>query len=586
MKKTVNKTGLKTAIVALCLLPLLGMFSCEELLKTDTEHYLDADGRELNSPNDTLYSMVGILRKMQAIADRYVLVGELRGDLMDITENADRHLQAIYNFDFGSTDNNPYIDTKAYYDIINNCNFFIQRADTNATVSGQKVMVRELAAVQTIRAWVYMQLILNYGKACYYESPILTVEDMNKIKNDPSVWISDLGVLLDRLQETLRNAQEVQRSLGNPSYKGITMGETAFIPAALVLGDLYLYTDNPALAATQYHDYLYTNRIRSTDRRARWTDAGFTMPNINYNTDERITVIRTSTENETGSYLMGWCYPSQWSDRIDVECTYQLKPSLASMNIWNKQDYAYLPFDATPQDEPVYTTGDMRGNVVVEENDNYTTSFVSYYTQYFTPPFDAGNLFQSYCYFITSESDTLAFISKYGALEGSNYINVSHIYRAGSVYLRYMEALNRLNKPTLAFAILKYGTSNQIFADPAKVNPAEVASLPEYCNFPEVTFPYVDQRGFHSRGSGESDRNAYYVIPAGVDTVRFVDELICEEMAMETAFEGNRFHDLMRFAKYYGNEFLADLVARRKGDPDPALKAKLMNEKSWYLPHN
>jgi hypothetical protein len=586
MKKTVNKTGLKTAIVALCLLPLAGMFSCEEMLKTGTEHYLDTDGRELNSPNDTLYSMVGILRKMQAIADRYVLVGELRGDLLDITENATMDLQAIYNFDFGLTENNPYTDTKAYYDIINNCNFFIRRADTTATVSGQKVMVKELAAVQTIRAWVYMQLILNYGKACYYESPILTVEDMNRIKNDPSVWISGLDVLLDRVQEPLKEAGEVQRTLGNPSYAGISMGNVMFIPAVLVLGDLYLYTGNAALAATQYHDYLYTNRCGTTGRRMRWFDAGFTEPSSNFNTAERIAGIRTSTENETGSYLMGWCYPSQWTDRIDVECSYQLKPSPASINIWNKQDYAFLPSNATPQDEPVYTTGDLRGNIVVEENSSYTTSFISYYTENNTPPYDAGALFQSYRCFVTAESDTLPFISKYGAQEGSNYVNYTYIYREGSVYLRYMEALNRLNMPTLAFAILKYGASNRIFADPAKVNPDEVASLPGYCDFPTVLFPDDNLRGFHSRGSGESDRNAYYVIPAGVDTVRFVDEMIIDEMAMETAFEGNRFHDLMRFAKYYGNEFLADLIARRKGELNPALKAKLMDERNWYLPHN
>ncbi|MDR1122107.1 MAG: RagB/SusD family nutrient uptake outer membrane protein [Dysgonamonadaceae bacterium] len=582
MKKTVNKTGLKTAIVALCLLPFAGLFSCDGMLETDTEHYLDTNGYELNSPNDTLYSMVGILRKMQAIADRYVLVGELRGDLMDITENADRNLQAIYNFDFGLTDKNPYIDTKAYYDIINNCNFFIRRADTTATVSGQKVMIKELAAVQTIRAWVYMQLILNYGKACYYEEPILKVEDMNKIKNDPSVWISDLPALFDRVEDRLKEAREVQRSLGNPSYEGISMGNAVFIPAVLVLGDFYLYTGNPALAATQYHDYLYTNRLRTIERRLRWLDAGFINYSGNFSDMEWIAGIRTSTENETGSYLMGWCYPSQWSNRIDVECTYQLRPSPASINIWHKQDYAFLPDNATPQEEPTYTTGDLRG--AVKGNDG-NGDFFNYY-DWQTPPYRAGYLFQSCSYFITSESDTLPFISIYGEPDKSNFVNYTYIYRTGSVYLRYLEALNRLNKPTVAFAILKYGTSNRIFADPAKVNPDEVASLPEYCNFPEVIFPYDNQRGFHSRGAGASDRNAYYVIPEGVDTVRFVDELICEEMAMETAFEGNRFHDLMRFAKYYGNEFLADLIARRRGEVDPALKAKLMDEKNWYLPHN
>jgi hypothetical protein len=165
-------------------------------------------------------------------------------------------------------------------------------------------------------------------------------------------------------------------------------------------------------------------------------------------------------------------------------------------------------------------------------------------------------------------------------------MNVVYIYRAGLVYLRYAEALNRMGKSTLAFTILKYGPSNRNFIDPSKVKPEEVDPLPAYCNFPEAVFLYESQIGIHSRGAGVSERNSFYVIPAGVDTVSFVDNKICEEMALETAFDGNRFHDLMRFAKYYGNEFLANKIATRRGIKDDALKAKLMNEQNWYLPHN
>jgi hypothetical protein len=580
MKKRMEKTKLKIALVALCLLPVIGLFSCDELLKTGTEHYLDTEGRELNSPNDTLYSMVGVLRKMQAIADRYVLVGELRGDLMDVTENAGLDLQAIHHFDFTATTGNPYIDTRAYYDIINNCNFFIRRADTTAAVSGQKVMIKEWAAVKTIRAWVYMQLILNYGKACYYEEPILTVEDMNKIKNTPSAWISDLNILLDRVRDDLLEAKEVQLTLGNPSY-GVN---DRFIPAALLLGDLFLYTGNPQGAATQYHDFLYANNSVAYRRNIYWNDAGFLSYGGNYNSSvESIATIYTTTENGTGSYLLGWCYPEAWSSRIDVDCTYQLKPSHAAMNIWDSQDYAYLPDDATAQEEPVYTKGDLRGTAKT------TDPMADWaYSENNMPSFNNGALFQSYAYFVTSESDSLPFIWKYGERDGSNFSNTSFIYRVGEVYLRYAEALNRMGKPTTAFAILKYGPWNQFFNDPTKVNPDEVTPLPDYCNFPETVFPFNNRRAFglHSRGSGFSERNPYYVIPAGVDTVSYVDKLICDEMAMETAFEGNRFHDLMRFAQYYGNEFLATRVANRSGVEDAALKAKLMDKRNWYLPHN
>ncbi|MDR2765406.1 MAG: RagB/SusD family nutrient uptake outer membrane protein [Tannerella sp.] len=579
-----KRTRLLAASLLVNLCFFTGFLSCADMLETDTDHYKTTEGHVLNSPNDTIYSMVGILQKMQAIADRYVLVGELRGDLLDVTENADLELQAISNFNVKETDKNPYTDTRAYYDIINNCNFFIQRADTTATVSGRSVMIKELAAVKTIRAWVYMQLLLNYGKACYYNNPILTVEDRDKIKNDPSVWISDLNTLLNRLKEPLTEAQEIQRTLGNPSYNGMhDFINVAFIPATLVLGDLYLYTGQAELAAVQYHDYLYSHRLNLLWRRQWWGDAGFSSFISATSSNESITAIYTSTENESGSQLMGWCLPAEWTNRLNVNCTYQLRPSIASMNLWNRQEYAFLPREATPLDEPTYTTGDLRGTVR-----SGTTGLVISYTASDMPPFFAGNRTISYSNFVTAESDSLPFIQMYGEREGDNYYNLSYIYRIASVYLRYIEALNRLNKPTLAFAVLKYGVSNALFNDPAKVNSEEVNPLPPYCNFPETIFPATATatRGIHSRGCGESDRNRFYVIPADCDTVRFVDEKICDEMALETACEGNRFHDLMRFANYYGNEFLATRVANRRGVEDAALKAKLMNEQNWFLPHN
>ena len=569
-----------TLIGFLC---LTTFFACEDMLKTDTNHYLSTEGHELNSSNDTLYSMVGILRKVQAIADRYVLVGELRGELLDITENADLDLQAIYNFDFGLTTDNPYIDTKAYYDIINNCNFFVQRADTSARTAGKQIMIKEVAAVKSIRAWVYMQLILNYGKACYYTDPILTVEDMNKIKSDPSAWISGLDVLFDRESESLREAMAIQKSMGNPLYEDLLYGELAFIPATLVLGDLCLYTGQPASAAALYYDYIYSNRVFLARRYLRWMDAGFLNYGGSYSQGDIITAIYTTTENETGSYLTGWCYPAEWNNMTGINCTYQLKPSNASINIWDRQDYAYLPEDATSLDEVTYTTGDLRGTVKIEDSD------YGVYTATTSPPYWGGNLLQSYFRFVTAESDTLPFIAKYGIRDGNNAANISYVYRAGAVYLRYAEALNRLGKSTLAFAILKYGATNTVFNNPAYVNPAETNPLPAYCYFPDALFlagNASNNRGMHSRGSGWSNRNEYYVIPAGVDTVRFVDEKICDEMAMETAFEGNRFHDLMRFARYYGNEFLATRVANCRGVEDAALKAKLMNEQNWHIPHN
>ena len=57
------------------------MVSCTDMLDTNSDGLLFEKDHGMTSINDTLYSMAGILSKLQPLADRYVLQGEIRGDL-------------------------------------------------------------------------------------------------------------------------------------------------------------------------------------------------------------------------------------------------------------------------------------------------------------------------------------------------------------------------------------------------------------------------------------------------------------------------------------------------------------------------
>jgi hypothetical protein len=160
--------------VALTLL-LGGFTACEDMLDVSSSSVQYEDRHELNSAGDSLYSVIGIFSKLQTIADRTVLLGELRGDLVIDNENTEKDLRELINHNVSA--DNVYNDYSDYYAVINNCNYFLAKVDTNVIVSKEKVMLKEYAAVKAIRAWVYMQLALIYESVPFITEPILSLED-------------------------------------------------------------------------------------------------------------------------------------------------------------------------------------------------------------------------------------------------------------------------------------------------------------------------------------------------------------------------------------------------------------------------
>ena len=69
--------------------------------------------------------------------------------------------------------------------------------------------------------------------------------------------------------------------------------------------------------------------------------------------------------------------------------------------------------------------------------------------------------------------------------------------------------------------------------------------------------------------------------------VPLVEDMIMRELALETAFEGCRFYDLMRVALRRGEPaYLATPVSLRAGQRDESLFQLLMTPSNWYLPKN
>ena len=66
-----------------------------------------------------------------------------------------------------------------------------------------------------------------------------------------------------------------------------------------------------------------------------------------------------------------------------------------------------------------------------------------------------------------------------------------------------------------------------------------------------------------------------------------VEDMIVDEGALEFAYEGIRFYDLMRYSMATGNDaYLGERVSERNGkdNVDAALKSALSTRAGWYLP--
>jgi hypothetical protein len=541
------------------------------MLETESDLVEFEEDHTLNHATDSVYSVMGIINKMQIIADRIVLLGEVRGDLVLPTAAANSDLKRLSEFNF--SEKNRYNQISDYYAVINNCNYFLAHIDTAMERRGRNLFMREYAAVKSYRAWTYLQLAQAYGKVPLILKPLMTereaVEAMNQtpadIKEICETFIADLTPYV---------------GVNLPQYGNVANLDSKylFIPMRALLGDLCLWAGRYQEAARYYHDYLTDKYEPIQMSRQSITWANSTQLNSvfdNYgpmgSSAELLSFIPMEARVFDGtisqlSHLM----ESTTQNNYFYELT--ASPAMSKLSadqiycIENAQpgsttkDTIYVPRSGFNRSEYV---GDLRFSSNFTLRSSGTQNDYSEYNSYL----------QS-IYKVTSSQITL--------------------YRSTMIYLRYAEALNRAGYPQTAFAILKYGICDEVLQN--RVDADELKAAGDLVSFDPNVFRLEDVLGVHSLGSGDSHANAYYELPqpesqlaTRQDTVNYqiplVEDLIINEMALEGAFEGYRFNDLMRVALRRNDpSYLAAPVARRYGETDAALYSLLMDPKNWYLP--
>ncbi len=435
--------------IAAVICSALCITSCGDFFEEDSKYIISADDDHLTSASDTVYSVVGILNKLQAIADRTVLLGEARGDLMSVTTttNSDLRDVAMFNID----DDNEYNSPRDYYAIINNCNYFIANVDTALQNNrNENIFKAEYAAVKAIRAWTYLQLVTTYGSVPFVLDPVLTKEESEADYPQYDIQaVCEYFLDKDGLTDLLDQDYPYYGTIKDQNSRKF------FFPMRLVLGDMALWAGRYMEAAQYYYGYLTTNAgqiryVNTGNEQASFMDSRW----VNYNyTFSWVTSSRSEnlTSNEVISYIpmdsvRSEGYYSQLANVFntteDNEYAAQLVPSQALQDLSAAQTCIYYDastdqFITVPKNLEDHLDGDLRLQVMWEQNQNSVYNNTRYTSQ---------------------------LIRKYQNLYGG-----VRTYRRQLVYLRLAEALNRAGYPHFAFQILSSGVNKSQIA--ATVSP-------------------------------------------------------------------------------------------------------------------
>ena len=321
---------------------ILSFSACENDLNN---RILPEDEQLMNTERSAFYAMIGILQLVQQAGDNAVLLGELRGDLMDVTQNSSQDMRDIVEFKADSA--NEYIQPQKFYAIINNCNLLINKIDTSLIISGTKVLQKEMKVAKTFRAWAYMQLMQQYGKVYYYAEPMLSVSDRNNY-----LVIDNMTQLTDSLiPDLLPFCPTDGLAESYPDYKSIGSfaSQNLFIPTRFMLGEMYLWRNEYTLAANIYYQLIYTEKLVVLNFNNTWnsTQTGYITqwPNLfsNLAVKEQLAYIGYTSEYANNTTL----------STLASATVYKIAPSAVAVNNWESQTYSITNAQTL--------SGDLRG---------------------------------------------------------------------------------------------------------------------------------------------------------------------------------------------------------------------------------
>ena len=611
-----------TGIIVLSILMAVMISSCDSLLDINAQDVVE-ESESYQNVYDADNAIWGLYSKFSKLAENTIVLNELRADMMDVTPNATADQVALNNHT--ATVDNKYCDPTPFYEVILNANDLLANLDSMKIA--KRITADDYAPrysdVMAIRTWTYLQLGIHYGTVPYINKPISNKSDLS----NPSLYVEK--TLDELILQLISDMQSVPSMTENTlsSFYIKTIQENGksfflnlqFINKRLILGDLYLWNDQFVEAATQYKAYMDEADANSTKTQMKnkisswvWNSSEEPRFQICYQRykDQDVSSFRnmwkeifSRSSTDVGSSIviglqdeMIWMFSysgitNSTSPFIKLFANtgvgeYQLKPSAWAVDsMWGtqvQQSNGFV-FDGRGK-ESSYDV--INGQPVVLKY------LYDYYDTYTT---DANK---------TIHLDYNNITNKY-SLAGKWFL-----YRAALLHLRYAEAANRAGYPRLAYALLNNGiktnydwvksdgtyrankvgvqyTSFQPPVPPAGATQAQIDSInaipatpypaPFYLDarqndapYPVLRSPWRDNGGIRNRAYLLNDTKPAWVVTTQ-DSMKWIENSLIKEAALECGFEGTRWADLLRVARRKVKNGEAGSVASQMSD---AIKGK------------
>lgn len=569
---------------------VLSAVSCKKIFDVEPKNAVDATQMYRNV-YDADAAVIGVYGKVMKLATQYMLFNELRGDLMDVTFNADQYLKQISEHNV--TPDNPYINPRPFYEVILNCNDVIKnfRIMLEQNKLKQDEFDQRYSDVGSIRSWVYLQLGIHYGKIPYVTQPLEQVSDLHDASKFPLIELDALIDSLVNFTENLPYIRDYTSTTLNTVVDGFNTSRF-YINKRMLLGDLYLWDGQYDKAAIQFKEMMEINRGTSQG------EAYYNQYRISSFSEHGITYSRAQDFSSL-VYTPGWRYLFERSQDaqfgyewiwvlpfdknfapanpfIDlfspIGGRYLVKPSQQAMDYWNSQTQVYT-----------FASGTSTAAEVLADNFPFDSRGVFTYRMIGGQP-----VIMKYLYnYLGTNNIPLNIFDKSGKW---------FLARAATLHLHYAEAANRAGKYKLAYALVNHGIKKTYDPLPGASKTRDVTNIQQTF----LPYPY----DFDAReGDSPPYRNTWYrnqgirgraalkpkVLPNS-DSLTSIEDMILEENALELAYEGNRWQDLLRVAiRRNDPSLLADKIydkLRKSGLSAGAAsqaRIKLLN-KDWFLP--